>query len=401
MKKITDYFFMRNGFETFRLEPDKHSFLLFGKRDRTQRDHLLDHLLEASYSLEGYKSVVLGDYGRGKTHQSKNIEYEINRNKLNLYPIYVKCIEFKVKEQFSTFFKELLLSIPTEEIKSMSQAYIEKVSTGEAPPMRNIVEDEDIALVFQQGLASPNLNIVRLSLRWLGGEQKLKMDLIGENLPSLQTSRQFGSVMKGIVQLFKTIKGKVPVYMVDEAERFQLITNPDCYWSWLAALRELTDIVGVAFIFFIGAKSRDQLPIIFMQDEVMTRIGVSNYVEFYNQGREDLKDFLIELMQTIIRKGPVPDALKPALLDKIGEPLDEKAPEELLSILNEHGQALETYPFTSEAFEQFIEQCAVSELSNKPREALIRIQKAAARAMHKDSKFIDGAILEEISRDGI
>ena len=42
---------------------------------------------------------------------------------------------------------------------------------------------------------------------------------------------------------------------------------------------KLTDIVGAALIFFIGSKSRDELPAMFLQDEVMTRIGVSNYVE--------------------------------------------------------------------------------------------------------------------------
>src|SRR5215471_9676369 len=117
MKTMTDFFFMRNGFETFRLEPEKHSFLLFGKRDRAQRDHLLEHLEEASYSLEGHKSVVTGDFGRGKTHQSKNLKYEIEKRGLDLYPIYIKCIEFKAKEPFSTFFTELVKGIPTEYIQ--------------------------------------------------------------------------------------------------------------------------------------------------------------------------------------------------------------------------------------------------------------------------------------------
>ena len=113
MRTMTEYFFMRDGFKSFRLEPDKHNYLIFGDRDRVQRDYLLDHLEEASYSLEGYKSVVIGDYGRGKTHQSKNLEYEIKRRGLNLYPLYIKCTEFKSKEQFSAFFRELLLGIPT------------------------------------------------------------------------------------------------------------------------------------------------------------------------------------------------------------------------------------------------------------------------------------------------
>src|SRR5215204_1610369 len=119
MKTMTDFFFMRDGFETFRLEPEKHNFLLFGKQDRAQRDHLLDLLEEASYSLDGHKSVVIGDFGRGKTHRSKNLKYEIEQRELNLFPIYVKCIEFKAKEPFTSFFKELVLGIPTEHLQRL------------------------------------------------------------------------------------------------------------------------------------------------------------------------------------------------------------------------------------------------------------------------------------------
>ena len=399
---LPNFFFMREGFQTFHLEPQKHNFLLFGKRDRAQRDHLLVHLEELSYSSEGYKSVVIGDYGRGKTHQSRNLEYEIKRRKLNLYPIYVKCTEFKAKEPFNTFFKELVLGIPTDFLKRIAQAYEEKVNTEGLTPLQDVIGDEDVARVFRSGLAAPNPDVVRLSMRWLGGEQKLDMRLIAGDLPPLQVSKQFGAVMKGLVHLFLEIEGSVPVYFIDEAERFQLITHADFYWSWLAALRELTEIVGAGLIFFIGSKSRDDMPVMFMQHEVMTRIGTSNYVELYNQGRDDLRDFLSELFQTVIRKGPIPEVMKPILSEVFGEKaLDDTVPDDLKTILDENGESLDSYPLTNEAFEQFIENCAMSDLSNKPREVLKLLQKAASRAMRKDSRLIDSSILEEILRDGI
>jgi Cdc6-like AAA superfamily ATPase len=401
MKTMTDFFFMRDGFQTFRLEPERHNFLLFGTRDRLQRDHLLDHLEEASYSLEGYKSVVIGDFGRGKTHQSKNLEYEIESRELTLYPVYVKCIEFKAKEPFSTFFKELVMGIPSEHLQKLAKGYEEKRSNGSAPALESVIGDEDVARVFKNGLAAPNIDMVRLSMRWLGGEQKLDMNLIAGNLPSLQVSKQFGAVLKGIVQLFRVVDEKVPIFLVDEAERFSQVTNTDAYWSWLASLRELTEIVGVALIFFIGSKSRDDLPAMFLSDEVMTRIGVRNYVEFYNQGREDLRNFLGELFQTIIKKGDLPDELKPVLEKRMETPSDTTVPKELTGILADAGEELETYPFTRDAFERFIEDCATSDLSNKPREVLILVQKAAGKAMRIGRRLIDESILEDITREGI
>ena len=81
-KTMETWFFMRPGFSTFRLEPDKNRQFLFGERDRSQRSVLLSALEEACYSHEGHKAAVFGDYGRGKTHQCHNIMYEIERRSL-------------------------------------------------------------------------------------------------------------------------------------------------------------------------------------------------------------------------------------------------------------------------------------------------------------------------------
>jgi predicted RNA-binding protein Jag len=189
--------------------------------------------------------------------------------------------------------------------------------------------------------------------------------------------------------------------LIDEAERFSLVSNTDAYWSWLAALRELTDIIGVALIFFIGQKSRDEIPVMFAQDEIQTRIGVSNYVEFYDQSRDDVRDFLTELLQTIIRKGPVSNDHKEILEKKFGKEIDNAIPEELQTIVGDDGELLKTYPFTIDAFEKLIDHCATAEYSNRPREVLIMVQKAAGRAMRSGSRLIDSSVLDETSRDGI
>src|SRR6267142_1186259 len=76
-KRMAEWFFMRPGFDTFLLEPEKHARYVFGDRDREQRDHLLESLEEAAYSHDGYKAAVFGDYGRGKTHQCHNLIHEI------------------------------------------------------------------------------------------------------------------------------------------------------------------------------------------------------------------------------------------------------------------------------------------------------------------------------------
>ena len=397
-----EWFFMRKGFESFRLEPDKHRQLLLGKQDRAQRDRLLEGLQEAAFALEGQKSVVYGDFGRGKTHLSKNLVWEIKRRKLPIYPIYVKCTEYRAKEPFSSFFKELVLALRTQDLQGMAEEYARRLRTG-ARSMQDVTESEDLGLVFEKGLAAPNLELVRRCMRWLGGEDKIHMGTISSALPTrLNVSKEFGGVMKGIVHLFKEVgigKTKIPLFLVDEAERFGLVSQTDTYWTWIAALRELTEINGLGIIFFVGVASQDDIPAQLVVDEVRTRIGVINYIELYNPDRAALKDFVLDLCSTLIRKGSVPMEHREALADLGIDSEPDSVPTELLEIVSKDGATLGTYPFTEEALEAFVQSCSQASLANKPREVLIRVQKAATKAMRLGRRLINNSIIEGIAKE--
>src|SRR5688572_22658864 len=111
MSSLNDWFFMRRGFNTFRLDPNRHFQFLFGRHDRDRRDHMLESMDEAAMALEGHKGVVFGDFGRGKTHQCKNITFEAANRGLPIHPVYVKCTEYKAKEPFTSLFKEMILAL--------------------------------------------------------------------------------------------------------------------------------------------------------------------------------------------------------------------------------------------------------------------------------------------------
>jgi hypothetical protein len=402
---VHDWFFMRDGFDSFRLTPDRHRELLFGKFDRDQRDHLLNRIEEACYSLEGHKSVIYQDFGRGKTHQCKNVMWEIRRKQLPVFPVYVKCTEYKSKEPFPSFFKELILSIPTEHVQAMSEEYARKRRHG-ALSLREITGSEDVALVFEKGLAAPNLELVRQCMRYLGGEDKIGMDAVSSALPArLNISKEFGAAMKGLVHLFREVgaeldgtKCTVPLFFIDEAERFGQVSSPDTYWTWVAALRELTEINGSGMIFFVGAKSQDGIPEMLLIDEVRTRIGVINYVEFWNPDRDALMDFVLELCSTLLKKGQVPKDHVEALTD-LGADLTTTIPQQMQDAVSGAGEELSTYPFSRTALDEFVESCAQAELSNKPREVLIRLQRAATKAIRKGEHLIAQSTVEEIIKE--
>jgi hypothetical protein len=397
-KTMASWFFMRPGFTTFRFEPDQHPEFLFGIRERQKRDMLLEEIEGASFSNDGHKGVIFGDYGRGKTRMCHNLAFEIQRNGLGVIPVYLKCSAYGSKEPFPSLFKEMITRHPTEDMRRIASEYVRMMGKDGVPALIDIVQSEDIALVMSRGLTAVDHDVVRNSMRWLGGEPKVPMGLISQALkPQLTDSREFGAVMRGIAQMLVTIEKKVPLYLVDEAERFQNVANADTYFSWLAALRELTEILNAGFMFFIGANTRNDLPVILIQEEVMRRVGVSNYIEFQNPGREDLREFLVELLGTFIQKGDAPEPHRSVLPP---EALDNSVPEELVQLTEGDALRLETYPFEPEAFDEFVEQLTASDKSSKPSEALIRLQKAAQRAMRTNVRLIDSKIVDAVGSEG-
>ncbi|UYN94008.1 MAG: hypothetical protein KIT25_18435 [Enhydrobacter sp.] len=398
-KTMATWFFMRPGFTTFRVEPEKHPQFLFGSRERRQRDYLLGEIEGACYGKDGFKSVIFGDYGRGKTHMCHNLEFELKRQNLSVSTVYIKCSAYVSKEPFQSLFREMITRHRTEEVKRVATEYVRRSKEGGAPPIRDIVQSEDIALVINNGLTAVNDEAVRNCMRWLGGEPKVPMQLISTALkPQLTDSRDFGAVLRGLSHMFATVDDKVVLYLVDEAERFENVTNVDTFAGWLASLRELTEIPGVGLMFFVGALTRNNLPTLLVQEEVMRRIGVANYVEFQNPSREELRDFLLELFATFVRKGEVPKQHQGVVTD---EARDSAVPDELQQMTGGAANRLETYPFEPDAFDEFIEQVATGHMSSKPSEVLIRLLKAAQRAMRKDQRTIDRAIVNEVNSEGL
>lgn len=397
-KTVDKWFFMRPGFNTFRLEPDKHRQFMFGHRDRQLRDLLLGSIEESCFSKEGHKATVYGDYGRGKTHQCHNIIFEIERRNLPLVPVYIKCPAWKSKEPFQSLFKEIVIRHRSEDLRRVATEYEKRVQAGTALKLDEVIEFEDIAEVMSKGLTVVNLEEVKKSMRWLGGEAKMEMVTVKPTLqPQLTDSREFGAVLRGLAHMYATVDGKVLIYFVDEAERFQNVTNTDAYYSWLASLRELTEILGVALVFQIGAKTRNELPTIFVQEEIVRRIGQSNYLELNNPGQTELRDFIDELSGTMIQKGEVPDIHR-----QVMDPSSATTsiPPELLAIVDDDPAKLAAYPFEPDALDTFVNELSAGGYANKPSEVLVRLQKYALRAMRYDRRLITEKIVQEVNAEG-
>lgn len=402
---MADALFMRPGFKDLRLEPETHSQFLFGERDRKLRDELLEGIEEGHLSGEGHKAVRYGDYGRGKTQQSYNLMYEIAQRQLPVKPVYVKCTEYKKNEPFATLFTQMILALGTQEVNQLAVEFQRKVTAGQAQPLDEILSSEEILEVFKR-LSNPTPEFVRYAMKWLGGDTSLTKQERNQLVTGLgnpvSVSRDFAEVMRGFAHMYQIVEDRMLIFFIDEAERLNQITNPDTYWSWSACWRELTEIVPVGFIFLVGAKTRDDLPIILTSDEILTRIGSTNYKDILNPGYDELKAWILELLQTFFQKGELPAPLRDGVRNAVGpEAVDNtEIPEALRQLVEDDEEALTAYPFTPEALETFVTQCVTDEQANKSREVLKRMRKAAAKAVMQGKNLIDEDIVEEIQSGG-
>ncbi len=378
--RLRTWFHLKDQFTSFKLVPQEHARYLFGKLDNELRDELLMSLKECAYSERGYHAIIHGSAGRGKTHLANNLLINAKESDLPLELVYVDCPTIKsAKEPLKTFFGAIFRSIPPKTVKRFVTKYIEESDKNPDWAKRVLKElnyDNMIYRAITEGLVLPNEGTVRGILGWLGGEP-YRIGNIVENAPEQiedggQIARNFGA----LGDMLLLAEGKNLIFLVDEAERLATIQSGELYYGWLSALRESFRRPSVGVVMFIIAESADYIPRILLEQEIYNRIGGSNIRSSPPFSPPDAESFLKQLLATMVQRDPMPQSLQD-LLDETGEPA-------------------ECYPFTEDAFNEFIQHHSIGTKENKPQELLNHLERAAQRAISLDRKLIDTDVLQQI-----
>src|SRR5204863_2455032 len=141
-------------------------------------------------------------------------------------------------------------------------------------------------------------------------------------------------------------------------------------------LRELFRRDAVGFLLFIIARNRDDIPVVLLEDEIMSVIGTNNIYPCPPYAQQQAESFLRQLLENVIVRDPVPS--------------------ELSKILADGGEQIDTFPFTRDAFDRFVEYHSIGENVNIPREIINGLESAARRAISENKRFIDGAVLQQV-----
>jgi Cdc6-like AAA superfamily ATPase len=382
-KRLRTWFHLKDEFSSFKLIPQEHARYLFGDKDKTLRNDLLTSLRECSYSERGYHAIIWGPSGRGKTHLANNLCFSAKEENMSLEIVYADCPTIRsAKEPVKTFFGSILRSMPPQMVKRFVTAYVSKVKVDstidwEKRVLADLNNDKSIYTAMCDGLVLPNENTIRGILGWLGGESYNISDISQQAPKQIESGEQIARNIGALGSMLLLAENKNLIFLVDEAERLQTIQSGEPYWIWLSSLRELFRRPSVGMIMFVIAEGIDYIPTILAgENEIRNRIGENNIMSSPSFGPPDAESFLKQLLETMIKRSPIPSTLQ--------------------KVLDETGESIEYYPFTRDAFEEFIQHHSIGTMESKPQEVLNNLERAAQRAISLDKMLIDRQVLEQV-----
>lgn len=326
------------------------------------------------------KMVIYGSFGSGKTQTLYHLEYYMQNDppkSLKSKPKTVNIVlEMQSKSNHLDWHLQLMEALGKDTVTKWVDILFNKV-----PNLEQFLEQvlDDYNLIQATKNLRGGGDMPLLAWRWLTGYR-----LTPNDLQRLQLTRNLGdvgagdmvNVLVGLGRLAEQNDEKL-IFLMDEAELFNNIRNPDALDSVRSYLRKLAEPWNSSAGFIISTYSLtlDDMPEMLYWGPVRTRIGANNYVEIPPLPTvEDVRTFLRELLSELI---------------------DQKVAEKRIQ---EKGltTTLETYPFSAEAFDMVCEYASQDPTKSLPRNIIKTLNECAISAWDEEKPTVDTEIVNEI-----
>ncbi len=388
---LKEYFFLKNR-ESLSIDPWRDQEQYFGASNLNER--ILKRIESDFVQPRGIpKFFVHGSFGSGKTHTLAHIDYVLRRGEMYpTEPIYIDIAPLTVKERFERIHSRLLDAVGLDRIRTAAEAAADLIA--DKDKVQGFLGSG--AVVFgDQALKTSQANVFRnllfggrqaqMSWEWLKGRKTSVDDAqtLGTQ-KQLSDAQDFVFCLLNIGSLYYVGCKKRIVFLIDEAEAFRNVTNPDSSFELIHALRLILEdsnkYVGCVLAIQVegGQEGIGQL---FTRDDVQRRVG-------YEQGYLDLNGLV----------GNVENA--------------RKFIEEMLSYLIDQTRAASTidaesldttpqyFPFTEEAIERVSIEVTNNQERALPAAIIAWMSNAAIEAWRKRNEstvhqLVTADIIEE------
>ena len=371
---MSEWFALKDGHNDFTIETDGDARLFFA---RHELDAQLQAILRRSFRTSNPPKMVLyGDWGVGKTHTMRHVEYVIEHNdSFNATVVFVEMPDIAAKSTFQVAHAALLDALGIDKAKQWMIQFQAKYPVDTHKRIQEITQSGDIATAFANLMALGEGG--RIAWDWLRGIQISAGDarLVGLP-PGLSQSNQFVRVLQMLGTLSQEVDDHLLVFMLDEATKLGSVTNQAAVDHWTNAFKVLSDqqTKEVGFVVSGSWVDQDEMALPLQDVQVSSRFGDSNYLMLQNLDdagtREFMEDLLVEWIDPAKRE---------SRLTEFAEDADDEV------------VTAETYPFTRDGLELAVQYACRQGGISTPRDIQKTLDDLLNRAIDDGRHILSGA----------
>jgi hypothetical protein len=375
-----EWFCLAEGRKNFQIDPVRDQQHLFGEPD--WEEEINSRLRQSQLLSTPVRLVWWGQYGIGKTHRLHHTEYLVKKNGYTYLPVFTRATDIQEKTGFERLHYELVNALGREEMRNHVKSYLLKIqnNTPGIPTLKEISANSSDVEAALMSFGGPNEKLVLPAWRFLSG-LKLKgtdLELANVTKDCLNSSAEFSAVLSAFATILQIELKQELLFLVDEGENLQKITNKTAEARWNESLRSVLDISNIGFVLAIGAERQDGMPKLVLQPDIVRRFQRDNYVH----------------MEAY--KPPVAKSFVKGMLSAWIDPGRRSALESAENFSSLPGYDASLYPFTDGGFEKFCDWAVIDQRTAKPSEIIGRLNNIAAGAYERDKRLIDKNLLTDM-----
>lgn len=375
---FSEWFCLADARKNFKTSPVPDKTFLLGE---PEWENEIDAVLKrASLLSTPVRLAWWGQYGIGKTHRLRHTEHVVSSKGYKFRTVFVACTDIQDKTGFEKLHFDMINALGRDVMRELVSSYSLKLRTGvKLPSFEELAGNATDVANALRTFGGENQQLVQYAWQFLCGMNLRGEDvrLAGVTKSSLDSSHDYAAVTSALGTIIERETGRQLLYLIDEVENIQRITNKNSEALWKESIRLLLDTENVNIVMAIGAERVEGLPKIITFPDIVRRIQKDNIRQLPAFGTHEASAFLKQLLAVLI------DADR------------RKALEASEGYVPPYDATL--YPFADRtAFDQFCGHVTVDPRSAKPSEILEKLNNVAAEAFLKGRRLITEKQLQEM-----
>jgi hypothetical protein len=379
METMQEWFGLKDEHRDFTIDYDVDSRLFFARH--ALNEQLLAMLRRSFRTGNPPKLVLYGDWGVGKTHTMRHIEYVIGTNAdFPASVVFVELPDIGGKSTFQVAHGALLDALGIDQARNWLLKYQAIYGDESRDRIQKATQSGDIAMAFANLTGFGDAG--RIAWDWLRGDHLSAAEarLVGLP-PSLEQSTQFVKVLQMFGVLSREAENKLLVLMLDEATKLDYIANPDANNHWLNAFKLIADSQTKEIGFIVSGSwvDPDDMAQPLRDQQVVTRFGESNYIRLNNLDETETADFISALLS---------EWVNPARREEIVEAFGAQADGEVIDS--------KCFPFTASGLELAVMWACRRGGYTTPRDIQQTLDDLLNRAIDEHRHILSNAYVQSI-----